>query len=88
MGDEMKQTETGMPSLTLEPELVMEQEKEPEVQAQLMEVTQEMNPVQQKMAQTVLTPEEQQMVENFAGHRLCSMEPEHRRRWLIFLMKH
>ena len=67
MGDEMKQTETGMPSLTLEPELVMEQEKEPEVQAQLMEVTQEMNPVQQKMAQTVLTPEEQQMVEDFAG---------------------
>ena len=55
MGDEMKQTETGMPSLTLEPELVMEPEKEPEVQAQLMEVTQEMNPVQQKMAQTVLT---------------------------------
>ena len=67
MGDEMKQAETGMPSLTLEPELVMEPEKEPEVQAQLMEVTQEMNPVQQKMAQTVLTPEEQQMVENFAG---------------------
>ena len=68
MGDEMKQTETGMPSLTLEPELVMEPEKEPEVQApvQLMEVTQEMNPVQQKMAQTVLTPEEQQMVEDFA----------------------
>ena len=68
MGDEMKQAETGMPSLTLEPELVMEQEKEPEVQApvQLMEVTQEMNPVQQKMAQTVLTPEEQQMVEDFA----------------------
>ena len=67
MGDEMKQTETGMPSLTLEPELVMEPEKEREVQAQLMEVTQEMNPVQQKMAQTVLTPEEQQMVEDFAG---------------------
>ena len=67
MGDEMKQAETGMPSLTLEPELVMEQEKEPEVQVQLMEVTQEMNPVQQKMAQTVLTPEEQQMVEDFAG---------------------
>lgn len=69
MGDEMKQTETGMPSLTLEPELVMKPEKEPEVQApvQLMEVTQEMNPVQQKMAQTVLTPEEQQMVEDFAG---------------------
>lgn len=55
MGDEMKQAETGMLSLTLEPELVMEQEKEPEVQAQLMEVTQEMNPVQQKMAQTVIT---------------------------------
>ena len=48
MGDEMKQTETGMPSLTLEPELVMEPEKEPEVQAQLMEVTQEMNPVQRE----------------------------------------
>ena len=29
MGDEMKQAETGMPSLTLEPELVMVQEKEP-----------------------------------------------------------
>ena len=94
--DEMKQAETGMPSLTLEPELVMEQEKEPEVQAQLMEVTQEMNPVQQKMAQTVLTPEEQQMVEEFcrkdrsgkSDTGYCSMEPEHRRRWLIFLMKH
>lgn len=95
MGDEMKQAETGMPSLTLEPELVMEQEKEPEVQAQLMEVTQEMNPVQQKMAQTVLTPEEQQMVENFAGKidlenltQVMQYGAEHRRRWLIFLMKH
>ena len=28
MGDEMKQAETGMPSLTLEPELVMEQAEE------------------------------------------------------------
>ena len=28
MGDEMKQAETGMPSLTLEPELSMEAEKE------------------------------------------------------------
>ena len=63
MGDEMKQAETGMPTLTLEPE------KEPEVkiQGQLMEVAPEMDPVQQKMAQTVLTPEEQKMVDDFAS---------------------
>lgn len=65
MGDEMKQAETGMPSLTLEPDFAPEVKKEPEVQVQgqLMEVASEMDPVQQKMAQTVLTPEEQKMVD-------------------------
>ena len=57
MGDEMKQAETGMPSLTLEPDFAPEVKKEPEVQVQgqLMEVAPEMDPVQQKMAQTQLT---------------------------------
>ena len=69
MGDEMKQAETEMPSLTLEPDFAPEVKKEPEVQVQgqLMEVAPEMNPVQQKMAQTVLTPEEQKMVDDFAS---------------------
>ena len=69
MGDEMKQAETGMPSLTLEPDFAPEVKKEPEVQVQgqLMEVAPEMDPVQQKMAQTVLTPEEQKMVNDFAA---------------------
>ena len=69
MGDEMKQAETEMPSLTLEPDFAPEVKKEPEVQVQgqLMEVAPEMDPVQQKMAQTVLTPEEQKMVNDFAA---------------------
>ena len=69
MGDEMKQAETGMPSLTLEPDFAPEVKKEQEVQVQgqLMEVAPEMDPVQQKMAQTVLTPEEQKMVDDFAS---------------------
>jgi hypothetical protein len=48
MGDEMKQAETGMPSLTLEPDFAPEVKKEPEVQVQgqLMEVAPEMDPVQ------------------------------------------
>ena len=48
MGDEMKQAETGMPSLTLEPDFAPEGKKEPEVQVQgqLMEVAPEMDPVQ------------------------------------------
>ena len=43
MGDEMKQAETGMPSLTLEPDFAPEVKKEPEVQVQgqLMEVAPE-----------------------------------------------
>ena len=47
MGDEMKQAETGMPSLTLEPDFAPEVKKEPEVQVQgqLMEVAPEMDPV-------------------------------------------
>lgn len=68
MEDEMKQAGNGMPTLTLEPELEPEQKKEPEVQnqGQLMEVAPEMDLVQQKMAQTVMTPEEQKMVDEFA----------------------
>ena len=48
MGDEMKQAETEMPSLTLEPDFAPEVKKEPEVQVQgqLMEVAPEMDPVQ------------------------------------------
>ena len=67
MGDEMRQAGNGMPTLTLEPELEPEQKKEPEVQnqGQLMEVAPEMDLVQQKMAQTVMTPEEQKMVDDF-----------------------
>ena len=67
MGDEMRQAGNGMPTLTLEPELEPEQKKEPEVQnqGQLMEVAPEMDLVQQKMAQTVMTPEEQNRIELF-----------------------
>ena len=67
MGDEMRQVGNGMPTLTLEPELEPEQKKEPEVQnqGQLMEVAPEMDLVQQKMAQTVMTPEEQKMVRDY-----------------------
>lgn len=69
MEDEMKQAGNGMPTLTLEPELEPKQKKEPEVQnqGQLMEVAPEMDLVQQKMAQTVMTPEEQKMVDEFAA---------------------
>ena len=69
MGDEMRPAGNGMPTLTLEPELEPEQKKEPEVQnqGQLMEVAPEMDLVQQKMAQTVMTPEEQKMVDDFAA---------------------
>ena len=50
MGDEMKQAETGMPSLTLEPDFAPEVKKEPEVQVQgqLMEVAPEMDPVRRE----------------------------------------
>ena len=50
MGDEMKQAETGMPSLTLEPDFAPEVKKEPEVQVQgqLMEVAPEMDPVSRR----------------------------------------
>ena len=69
MGDEMKQAETVMPSLTLEPDFAPEVKKEPEVQVQgqLMEVAPEMDPVLQNMAQSVLTPEVQKIVYDFAS---------------------
>ena len=50
------------PSLTLEPDLDISTPKS----APLMEAKPEMDPVQKEMAQTVLTEEEQQMVDAFA----------------------
>ena len=65
MGEEQKQTV--MPSLTLEPDLTTETPETPDIPATLMETKQEMDPVQKEMAQTVLSPEEQQMISDFAG---------------------
>lgn len=53
------------PVLTLEPELTVQEPKQ-EVVA-VMEEKPEMNAVQKEMAQTVLSPEEQKMVNDFAG---------------------
>lgn len=53
------------PVLTLEPELTVPEPKQ-EV-ATIMEEKPEMDAVQKEMAQTVLTPEEQKMVNDFAG---------------------
>ena len=50
------------PTLTLEPELDMSAPQNPP----LMEAKPEMDPVQKEMAQTVLSREEQQMVDAFA----------------------
>lgn len=67
MGEELKQGEIVMPTLTLEPDFTETQPEKPETPAVLMKAEPEMDPVQQEMAQTVLTPEEQKMVEDFAG---------------------
>lgn len=66
MSEEIKNKDTVMPTLTLEPELELEAPKpEPET-ASLMETEPDMDPVQQEMAKMVLTPEEQEMVNSFA----------------------
>ena len=51
------------PVLTLEPEI----EEPKQSPAVVMEPKPEMDPVQKEMAQTVLTPQEQKMVDDFAG---------------------
>ena len=65
MSEEIKNKDTVMPTLTLEPEL------EPEIpvvkqETSLMEPEPGMDPVQQEMAKMVLTLEEQEMVNSFA----------------------
>lgn len=66
MSEEIKNKDTAMPTLTLEPELELEAPK-PELEtASLMETEPDMDPVQQEMAKMVLTPEEQEMVNSFA----------------------
>ncbi len=63
MGEEFRDLETSVPTLTLEPDL-----SEPKQEAaQVMEAAPEMDAVQKEMAGTVLTPEEQRMVNDFAG---------------------
>ena len=66
MSEEMKNS-TEMPSLTLEPELVKAKESEMTPAGPLMEESSEMNEVQKEMAGTVLTAEEQEMVDSFAS---------------------
>lgn len=69
MGEEQKSTPTI--TLTLEPDLVpqvpVEEPKEEEAAAAVMAVEPEMTEAQKEMARTVLTPEEQKMVDDFAG---------------------
>ena len=60
--EDNKNTFTQGPSLTLEPGL----DPEPPKGAPLMEAKPEMDPVQKEMAETVLTEEEQKMVDAFA----------------------
>lgn len=65
MSEEIKNKDTVMPTLTLEPELEPEIPA-PEQETSLMEPEPGMDPVQQEMAKMVLTPEEQEMVNSFA----------------------
>ena len=66
MSEEMKNS-AETPSLTLEPELVMTKESDMIPAQPLMEENSEMNEVQKEMAGTVLTAEEQEMVDSFAS---------------------
>lgn len=66
MSEEMKNS-AETPSLTLEPELVMTKESDMIPAQPLMEENSEMNEVQKGMAGTVLTAEEQEMVDSFAS---------------------
>lgn len=63
MAEEKKEWEEEVPVLTLEPELGEPQPAE----GQVMEVQPEMSEVQKEMARTVLSPREQQVVEDFAA---------------------
>lgn len=69
MSDEIKDTMT--PTLTLEPNITSNETvgEEPKQNSSngLMEVAPGMDSVQQQMAQTVLSPEEQKMVDDFAA---------------------
>lgn len=65
MSEEIKNKDTVMPTLTLEPELEPEIPA-PEPETSLIEPEPGMDPVQQEMAKMVLTPEEQEMVNSFA----------------------
>lgn len=64
MTEEFKEFDAA-PVLTLEPDLSVQEPKQ-EIAA-VMEEKPEMDAVQKEMAQTVLTPEEQKMVDDFAG---------------------
>ena len=85
MGNEFTGFEDNAPTLTLEPDLgesKAEVAAEPEAEA-----------VKKEMEQTVLSPEEQQMVDSFAKKidientsQILSTAPEPRRKWLIFPM--
>lgn len=67
MSEEIKNKDTVMPTLTLEPELKLEPEiPTPEPETSLMEPEPGMDPVQQEMVKMVLTPEEQEMVNSFS----------------------
>lgn len=67
MSEEIKNKDTVMPTLTLEPELKLEPEiPTPEPETSLMEPEPGMDPIQQEMAKMVLTPEEQEMVNSFS----------------------
>lgn len=67
MTEEFKDFDTA-PVLTLEPELEEPKAAEPKQEvAPVMEEKPEMDEVQKEMAKMVLTPEEQQMVNDFAG---------------------
>ena len=83
--EDNKNTFTQGPSLTLEPGL----DPEPPKGAPLMEAKPEMDPVQKEMAETVLTEEEQKMVDAFAEIpiRSSSTAPEPRKKWQIFPTK-
>lgn len=63
MAQDFKEMEAAVPTLTLDP--VLDEPKQEVIP--VMEAVPEMDAVQKEMAQTPLTPAEQQMVEEFAG---------------------
>ena len=73
MGEELKQGEIVMPTLTLEPVL-----DEPKAE---VTVQPEAEVVKKEMEQTVLSPEEQQMVDSFA--KKIDIENTNQILWLI-----